>query len=171
MSLAPITLFTYNRPWHTRQTVESLQKNILAEQSEVFIFSDGPKNEEDKKKVEEVRNYIRMINGFKKVTLRERRKNLGLANSVIAGVTEIISKYGKTIVLEDDLFISPYFLQFMNDGLNYYKTEKKVASIHGYVFPVKRKLPETFFLKHSGSLGWATWKNRWDLFECNGRTL
>ena len=171
MKLAPITVFVYNRPWHLKQTIEALKKNKLAKESEVFIFSDGPKDEKDRKKVEEVRKYIKEITGFKKITIAERKKNLGLAESIIAGVTEIVNKYGKIIVLEDDLLTSPYFLKFMNEGLNLYKKKEKVACIHGYVYPVKAKLPETFFLKDPGCLGWATWKRGWELFEYDGRKL
>jgi len=103
MNLSPIVLFVYNRPDHTRQTVEALQKNELAEQSELFVYSDAPKNEEAKEKVKEVREYIRTIDGFKKVTIIEREKNWGLADSIIDGVTKIVNEYGKIIVLEDDL--------------------------------------------------------------------
>lgn len=171
MKLAPITVFVYNRSWHIKQTIESLKKNELAKESELFIFSDGPKNENDRKKVEEVRKYLKEITGFKKISITERQKNLGLANSIITGVTEIVNKYGKIIVLEDDLLTSPYFLKFMNRGLNFYEKEKKVACIHGYVYPVKKKLPETFLLKDPGCLGWATWKRGWKLFEYDGRKL
>lgn len=171
MKLAPITVFVYNRPWHTRQTIEALEKNKLVKKSELFIFSDGPKNEKDKQKVEKVRKYIKEINGFKRVTITERQKNLGLANSIIAGVTEIINKYGKIIVLEDDLLTSPYFLKFMNEGLNFYEKEKKVISIHGFIYPVKFNLPETFFIRGADCLGWSTWKRGWDLFEHDGIKL
>lgn len=171
MKLAPITIFVYNRPAHIRQTIEALMKNKLAKKSELFIFSDGPKNNEDQKKVNEVRKYIKNIRGFKKITIIERKMNLGLANSIIAGVTEIVNKYGKIIVLEDDLLTSPYFLKFMNEGLNFYEKEEKVACIHGYVYPVKNQLPKTFFLKDPGCLGWATWKRGWDLFERDGKKL
>ncbi len=104
--ISPIVLFVYNRPWHTKQTVEALQKNELAIKSELFIYSDAPKNKEAEEKVNEVREYIRAINGFKKVTLIERDKNWGLANSIIDGVTKIVNEYGKIIVLEDDLQIN-----------------------------------------------------------------
>ena len=115
--LAPIVLFVYNRPDHTRQTVEALQKNELAIDSELFIYSDATKNENAEQKVNEVREYIKNINGFKKVTIVEREKNWGLANSIIDGVTKIVNEYGKIIVLEDDLVTSPYFLKFMNWAL------------------------------------------------------
>lgn len=171
MKLAPITVFVYNRPWHIRKTIEALRKNRLAKESRLFIFSDGLKNEKDLNKVKEVRKYIKAIDGFKTITITERKKNFGLAESIISGVTKIINKYGKIIVLEDDLLPSPYFLKFMNEGLNFYEKEERVASIHGYIYPIKGTLPETFFLKHPGCWGWATWKNRWEFFEQDGKIL
>ncbi len=112
---APIVLFTYNRPWHTRQTVEALKKNEFSQESELFIFSDGWKSDEDKPKVLEVRKYLKSIDGFKKINIIERDRNWGLANNIIDGVTKIVNEYGKVIVLEDDLITSPYFLKFMNN--------------------------------------------------------
>jgi GT2 family glycosyltransferase len=113
MKLAPITLFVYNRLDHTIDTVMALQKNDLSKESELFIFSDGPKNKDDEKKVLAVRKYIKSIKGFKKVTIFESKKNKGLANSIISGVTKIINKYGRIIVLEDDIVTSKYFLIFL----------------------------------------------------------
>ena len=139
MNLAPIVLFVYNRPWHTKQTVEALQKNELAKESELFIYCDEAKNEDAGKSVDEVREYIDKVDGFKKVTIIKREKNWGLADSIIDGVTKIVNEYGKIIVLEDDLVTSPYFLKFMNDGLEFYKDEKKVFGITGYAFPVKKE--------------------------------
>ena len=124
--LAPVVLFVYNRPEHTKQTVEALQKNELAIKSELFIYSDAPKNIGVKEKIDEVRKYIKSINGFKKVTVIKREKNWGLAASIIDGVTKIVNEYGKVIVLEDDLVTSPYFLKFMNDALEFYK--KKIRN-------------------------------------------
>jgi hypothetical protein len=171
MNLAPIALFTYNRFWHIQRTVEALQRNVLATDSELFVFSDGPKTEEDRKLVELVREYLQTITGFRNVTIIARDKNLGLAQSIIAGVTEITRSYGRIIILEDDMVTSPYFLQFMNEALEFYKDEEKVISIHGYVYPVKAQLPETFFLKGADCWGWATWNRGWDLFERDGNKL
>jgi len=169
-NLAPIVLFTYNRPWHTMQTVEALKKNELAQESELFIFSDGWKNEDDKPKVLEVRDYLKTIDGFKNVTIIEKDKNWGLAANIIDGVTKIVNEYGKIIVLEDDLVTSPYFLRFMNEALEMYKYEEKVASIHGYIYPIK-DLPDTFFIKGADCWGWATWKEKWVIFEPDGKKL
>jgi Glycosyl transferase family 2 len=173
MKISPIVLFVYNRPWHTRQTVEYLQKNELANQSELFVFSDGPKDGQSVDNVEKVREYVRSIHGFKQVSVIEREKNYGLAANIIDGVSKIVNEYGRIIVLEDDLVTSPYFLSFMNDGLETYKNEDQVASIHGYIYPLKNSnpLPETFFIKGADCWGWATWKRAWDLFEADGKKL
>jgi hypothetical protein len=166
-SLSPIVLFVYNRPWHTRLTVEALQKNTLASNSELFIYADGEKNSNDRNKVEEVRKYIETIHGFKRVVIIERKRNWGLADSIIDGVTKIVNQYGRVIVLEDDLITSPYFLKFMNDGLDVYKNRDDVFSITGFNFP-KKQLPiprdyhDNIYLSYRCmSWGWATWENRW----------
>ena len=169
--LAPIVLFVYNRLWHTRQTIESLLENELAAESELYIYADGSKNLEDSYAVCEVREYIRNIVGFKLVTVCERDKNFGLANSIINGVSDVVNRYGKVIVLEDDLVTSPYFLRYMNEALELYANEEKVICIHGYVWPEERDLPESFFLKGADCWGWATWKRGWELFEPDGKKL
>lgn len=170
MNLAPVVLFVYNRLTHTRLTVEALQKNILANQSDLIIFSDAPKVEKQYEAVSKVREYLHQIDGFKSVTIVERPINFGLANSIIDGVTSVVNQYGRVIVLEDDLVTSPYFLQFMNNGLNVYEKNEDVASIHGYVYPID-DLPETFFLMGADCWGWATWKDKWAMFEPNGTNL
>lgn len=168
---APIALFVYNRPEHTKMTVEALQKNILAKESDLFIFSDGYKDQNSADKVNEVRCYLKTISGFKSVTVIEREKNFGLATSIIFGVTEIVNRFGTIIVLEDDLVTSPFFLSYMNDGLKIYKNDEKVASVHGYVYPIKEKLPETFFIRGADCWGWSTWNRAWKHFEINGQKL
>lgn len=166
MSLAPIVLFVYNRPWHTQLTVEALQKNELASESELFIYSDAPKNKDTEQKVTEVREYIKTINGFKKVTLILREKNWGLANSIIDGVTKIVNEYGKIIVLEDDLVTSPYFLKFMNEALEFYKDEKRVWHVSGWNYPIDTEgLDNVFLWRLMNCWGWATWTDRWKYYE------
>jgi hypothetical protein len=171
MQLSPIALFVYNRLEHTLKTVEALKKNKLAPASELIIFSDGFKNEADKIKVDEIRKYLKSINGFKTVKIVEKDKNYGLAKSIIAGVTEVVNEYEKIIVLEDDLLTSPYFLKYMNEALDFYKDNQAVISISGYAYPVKTKLPETYFLRGADCWGWATWKRGWNLFESDGKKL
>ncbi len=171
MTLSPIVLFVYNRPDHTKKTIEALQRNELASDSELLIFSDGLKTQDDNKKVREVRGYLKRIEGFRSVKIVEREKNYGLAQSIIEGVTEVVSKYGRIIVLEDDLVTSPYFLKYMNEALDFYENYEEVVSIHGYIYPVTEKLPKTFFVRGADCWGWATWKRGWDLFEKDGKKL
>ena len=171
-NLAPIALFVYNRPQHTERTVKFLQQNELALESRLFIFSDGPKTVADKEKVQEVRSFIRKIDGFKSVELIEGKENKGLANSIIEGVNRLTKEYGQIIVFEDDLISSPYTLTYFNEALNRYRNEEKVMHIGAYMYPlVAQNLPESFFYRAATSWGWATWERAWQHFEPNIDTL
>jgi hypothetical protein len=171
MNLAPIVLFCYNRPLHVRQTLESLNKNTLASKSTLYIYSDGPKNEQDRKNVNEVRKILREKKWCGKVFIYESNVNIGLANSIVNGVTRIVNRYGKIVVLEDDLVLSKGFLVYMNKALNIYENENKVMHISGYMFPVKGTLPETFFLNIPTCWGWGTWKRAWKYFNNDANYL
>lgn len=169
--LAPVVLFVYNRPHHARRTVESLLGNRLASGTDLVVYSDGPKGGRDEEAVIAVREVVRTVHGFKSVKLIERADNLGLSRSVISGVTETVGKSGRVIVVEDDLVVSPFFLQYMNEALEMYEAEERVVSIHGYVPPVTKPFPETFFIRGADCWGWATWKRGWDLFDPDGQRL
>lgn len=164
---APIVLFVYNRPVHTHRTVEALLKNGLATESDLFIFSDAPKKPEAANPVREVRDYIRMIAGFRSVSIVERDKNWGLANSIIDGVTSVMNQYGRSIVLEDDLVTSPHFLEYMNATLRHYASDPKAFSVAAYNFPEQTmSIPDdyswdTYSSFRCCSTGWATWLDRW----------
>ena len=165
-------LFVYNRPWHTQQTIDSLRKNELASCSELFIYSDNAKDTESRKGVDKVRKYIENIEGFKSVTVIKRDKNMGLANSIIEGVTEVLEGYDKVIVLEDDLITSPHFLRFMNSALEFYKTEKNVWHISGWNYPIQYgELEDVFLWRVMNCWGWATWNDRWKYFERNTQKI
>ena len=168
---SPILLFTYNRLAHTRRCVEALLKNPLATESELFIYSDGAKDALQQESVNEVRQYIHTIRGFRQITIIERNENWGLARSIIDGVTTQVNRYGKVIVLEDDLVVAPHFLQFMNDALETYKNEPKVGHIQACDFTQDPTLPKTFLIKWTGSWGWATWDRAWKHFNPNGKEL
>ena len=174
MAPAPIILFAYNRPEHTAQTIQALANNALANQSLLYIFCDGEKasaSEENKKNIKLVRELAHSVVGFANVSVIERVHNFGLAKSVMQGVSEVMDKHGKAIILEDDLVTSPFFLTFMNEALDKYEADERVISIHGYVYPTKEALPETFFLRGADCWGWATWKRGWDLLNPNGHEL
>ena len=167
---APIALFVYNRPNHTALTIEHLKQNDMASESELFIFSDGPKNDNKVDSVVEVRSILSKISGFKNVSIIHRNYNYGLATNIIQGITEIFENYDRVIVLEDDLLTSKKFLKFMNHGLSYFDQNFNIASIHGYVYPIEG-LPEYFFLRGADCWGWATWKRAWEKFEIDGSIL
>ena len=170
MILAPVLLFVYNRPFHTRKVIEALQVNEYSLQTNLIIYSDAS-NDPFNLEVIQTRNYLKNVGGFKSISIIERQENWGLAKNIIDGVTSRVNRYGKVIILEDDLVVSPYFLKYMNEALDLYEKEEKVISIHGYVYPVKRTLPETFFIKGADCWGWATWKRGWDLFCSDGKAL
>lgn len=171
-TLAPVALFVYNRPEHTRKTVEALRANTLSPQTPLYVFSDAARDPQSIENVTKVRGYVANLSGFASVSVIFRESNLGLAQSIIDGVSRLCDEYGRVIVLEDDLLTSPHFLTFMNDALNIYKDDDRVLSICGYMYPVEFDgAPETLFLTPPHSWGWATWKRSWTLFERDGKTL
>ena len=159
MTYAPILLFVYNRPEHTHRLITSLLANREAAESPLIIYADQARNETDRLHVEEVRTYLRSLKGFGNITLVERTENWGLARNIIDGVTTQLARYGRVIVLEDDLVVSPYFLQFMNEALETYKDEERVGHIQACDFTQDPSLPDTFLIKWTGSWGWATWEH------------
>lgn len=168
---APIAFFTYSRADHTKAAVESLLQNKEAAESDLFIFSDGPKTEEKREAVEKNRQFIHTITGFKSIHIVEHEKNQGLANSLITGITDVVNKYGRVIIVEDDLILSPFFLQFMNEALEKYKDEDRVSAISAFLNPIDCKAPDTFFLRYFACWGWATWKRGWDLMNFDTKDL
>jgi hypothetical protein len=175
-TLSPIVLFVYNRPIHTERTLEYLQKNNLADQSSLYIFCDGAKenaSSETVKRIHEVRQIIKAKQWCKEVVIIESEKNLGLALSIKTGVSEVIAKHGRVIVMEDDLITSPAFLTFMNQSLDYYSNRKSVFSIGGYNMPSKMmQIPvdydyDVYVCLRNESWGWATWQDRWNQVDWN----
>ena len=168
---APVALFVYNRPDHLGQVYEALARNPEAPASALFVFSDAPKSDSALLAVSEVRKLARRLHGFKSIDVVEQSTNLGIARSIIDGVSRLTAEFGRVIVLEDDLLPGPHFLRYMNDALQRYADDERVISIHAYSYPVQAGLPDTFFLRGADCWGWATWKRGWDLFEPDGRRL
>ncbi len=165
---APLVLFVYNRLSHTQRTINSLINNRAAKDTDLFIFSDAAKDQVNSKSVESVRRYIRskeIETAFKSVNIIEAENNKGLANSIIEGVTSIIHKFGKVIVIEDDNETTPDFLTFMNDCLSYYEDKNNIWSIGG--FSCVSSIPEdynkdVYIIGRTCSYAWGTWIDRWD---------
>lgn len=167
--LAPIAIFAFNRPEHLLRVLNSLSKCRLIESSDVIIFIDGARNSsDDTSSVEEV---ARSFNSSKSLEVVVREHNLGLAQSIVSGVSSIVNKYSKIIVLEDDIVVSPAFLEYMNGSLNHFENDLRVGSIHGYLYPLPKRLDSPFFIRGADCWGWGTWKRAWDKFESNGLVL
>lgn len=168
---APIILFVYNRKNHAEQVLTALEKNRLAAESVLYIFSDAPANEFEYQNVADVRYYLDTFvenNKFKAVNIIKAEKNQGLEKSIISGVTKIINEYGKVIVLEDDIVTSEDFLMFMNQALECYRDDANIWSISGYTINNKRiaKYDKDVFVGERASCwGWASWKDRWDKID------
>ena len=165
-SLAPLILFVYKRLDVLRETVNALRKNMLASESELFIYSDAAKDDNDKDAVQMVRQYLTTITGFKRITVIQKDTNQGLAGSVIAGISDVFTHYDKAIIMEDDLVTSKNFLLYMNQGLNFYEPNKEIISVGGFSMPLDIKTNyDVYFTHRSTSWGWATWKDRWSVVD------
>lgn len=170
MAYAPIVVFGFNRPDALKNTIASLLNNEEAKFSDLFVFVDGPREGKmgEKEKVKEVREYVKSITGFKSLHYTFSEKNKGLADSIIRGVSQVINQYDRVIVLEDDLVLMPNFLNFLNQGLDYYENNQKVMSVCGHSCKVKTPADypyDAYFFTRSSSWGWATWKDRWNLVD------
>ena len=164
-NLAPICLFVYNRIDETKLTIKALQVNFLANESDLIVFSDGYKDENDAHSVRIVRDFVRNISGFRSVKIIESFNNKGLAKSVIEGVSLVLEKSENIIILEDDLITTPNFLDFMNQALSFYKDNKEVYSVNGFTLDVGWeefvRLNDVFFHNRTYSWGWGTWSDKW----------
>ena len=166
-SFAPIIVFAFNRIDCLKNTISSILNNKEARQSDLFVFVDGPRThkKDENKEVEAVQEYVKSIDGFKSCTYTFSEHNNGLAKSIINGVSSVIKQYGKAIILEDDLALTPNCLSYFNQALEHYQNDKNVFSICGYTNTVKRPnhyAENTYFCTRSSSWGWATWADRWN---------
>lgn len=172
MPLAPIVIFCYNRPWHLTQTLNALKTNVLAKESQLFIFCDGAKanaSETDLINIKKVATICNDLKGFANVTAIKAPSNQGLQASVTGGLNFVLEKFENVIVVEDDVVTSPYFLQFMNDALLKYNDQKKVLTIGSWNYYYKTE--RNFFNHMPDTIAWATWRDRWKLFEQDGKKL
>ncbi|WP_282045267.1 glycosyltransferase family 2 protein [Roseibium album] len=164
--LAPVALFAFNRPEHTRRTLEAIANNDLASATDLFVFVDGPRNEDDVVLIREVCTIARGMDAFKSLTIVEQDANIGLAKSIVQGIDKVLEEYSNIIVLEDDIVTSPVFLNYMNASLARYESEKKVWHICGYNEPTEnRNARQSYFSRLMNCWGWGTWRDRWEHFE------
>lgn len=168
---APIALFAYRRPAHLARTIDALLSNPEARHTPLFVFSDAPKDAEAAPGVDEVRCLLRGLQGFAEIRLVCREHNFGLARNITGGVSSVLAHSERVIVVEDDILVSPHFLRFMNDALALYRDAPRVGSISGFFYPTDQILPETFFVRGADCWGWATWRDRWQVYNPDGRAL
>tara|TARA_B110000037_G_scaffold144152_1_gene163029 strand:+ start:1710 stop:2636 length:927 start_codon:yes stop_codon:yes gene_type:complete len=166
-SYAPIALFVYNRLEHVKKVIGAIKKNYISRSSIIYVFSDYSNEEIEKKKIIKIRKFLKNLKGFHKIIIVERKYNFGTSNNIVHGLNQIFKKHTKCIIIEDDILISKNFLSQMNYFLKKYNKTRKIASIEGYMYPVKfkRNVPDHFFLKGTGCWGWATWKRSWKNYE------
>lgn len=169
VELAPIVFLVYNRPEHTRLALEALMNNELADQSDLYIYADGPKANcslEELGKIHRTRNILTEKKWCKNISISTSETNQGLAKSLVKAVTQIVNLAGKVIVLEDDMVTSAKFLAYMNDGLKIFSHDLSIGSIQGYSekFVAESDFPTYFLLPGADCWGWATWKDRWSDF-------
>jgi hypothetical protein len=168
--LSPVTstaiaIFAFRRPDHLRQVLGSLANQSSPCALPIFLFLDGPRRATDREAVESCRAVATDVGQRLPVTVIASEVNRGLYRSLTGGISAVLADHDQVIVLEDDLVLSPYFLDYMRDGLGCYAENPHVASIHGYVPPIPRAMPETFFLRGADCWGWATWRDRWALYR------
>jgi hypothetical protein len=167
---APIAFFAFNRPQHTARTLAALAANAEATNTDLHVFIDGARNDSEKSTVAEVIQIAEATSGFRSIHIETSDTNKGLYRSITDGVSAVVSKVGRVIVVEDDILVSPHFLTYMNEALEHFEAEPKVGSIHGYSPPIAN-LPNYFFLRGADCWGWATWSDRWALFDADASNL
>ncbi len=164
--LAPVALFVYNRPRHTRRVLAALRGCAGAGDSDLFVYADGARGAADGRLVAEVRRELAGLDGFRQVRVVERETNRGLASNIVEGVSEVVGEYGRIIVLEDDIVVGPHFLEFMNRALDHYRERLEVWHVAGWNYPIDPAgLDELFLWRVMLCWGWATWVDRWRHFE------
>lgn len=172
MNVAPVILFAYNRPEHLSRTMQTLSRCELAAESKVIVMMDGPRHEEDRTKQQIMINDLRLVSGFACIEVRTRESNVGLEQNISSGVTAVMAEFGRAIVLEDDILVSPHFLRFMNDALELYEDKKQVWHISGWNFPIAAAdLPSSFLWRTALGWGWATWADRWQHYKRDPQEL
>ena len=172
MTYSPVVLFTYNRPDSTKLVLESLALNNEAKETELYVFSDAARNENQEKNVQMVRGVIEAFDKtkFKSVHIKYQTKNQGLARSIIVGVSEVLDNHQSVIVIEDDCVVSTFFLAYMNSALEKYSQNEQVGSITGYS-PALKNVPrdDVYAVMRSCSWTWGTWKHVWDKVDFDVR--
>lgn len=168
---APIVLFVRDQPERASMTLAALRANSIAAESDLIVYSDGTGTHGDLARIGEVRAMVRAAAGFRSVRVVECDDRRGSAHHIIDGISTACARYGRAIVLNDDLVTSPWFLKFMNEALDLYAADDTVGAVSGYAIPTRQALPETFFIRGAACCGWATWQRAWKHFNADSQAL
>ena len=167
--MSPICLFVYKRYQTTKLMLESLLRCPECAESDLYVFMDEARNDDEAEQVEKVRALFDNLEGFKAIHPYPARMNKGMAKSVIDGVTTVLGMHDSVIVIEDDLVVSPDFLTFMNAAIETYRYREDIWSISGYTpdLPILKSRPaqDVFLVPRAQCWGWATWADRWETVD------
>lgn len=164
--LAPIVLFVFRRPDHTARLLESLSRNAEISRSTLYVYCEGSRSEADQPAVDATRELVRAYTCAGTLQVIERERNLGCAASILAGIDEVLARHDRIIVLEDDLILSPQFLQYMNAALTRYSGSDRVMHVSGYAFAPDPERPVSAgMMPFIASWGWGTWARAWSFLD------
>lgn len=163
---APVALFCFNRPDHLRRAIKSLQRCEGYAQHRIIVFGDAARTPEDAERVAATRSVAVELLG-RDAELRFAEENRGLSRSIIDGVSEILQRHGRVIVVEDDLLLGTGFLRYLNDALSFYADDPRVYQISGHAFeaPTFAHRSESLLLPLTTTWGWGTWSRAWQTFD------
>jgi GT2 family glycosyltransferase len=162
----PLAIFAYRRREHLARCLAAVERCAGLDACAVTIFCDGPRAEAEQAGIEEVRQLARTWARDHAADVREAPRNLGLARSIVSGVTELCTAHGRAIVLEDDLEPAPEFLRYMLAALHRYEPEPSVMQVAGYRLPFQWEgKTDALFLPCTTTWGWATWQRAWERFR------
>jgi hypothetical protein len=166
-----VAIFAFNRPNHLLNCLNSIIKNPQSDKFDFVIFVDGPRNSDDAKYINEsiqvAKNFAKYLN----INVIANEVNLGLSKSLVSGINKVFNSADQIIVIEDDLIVGRNFLDFMMNGLERYRDDIQVASIHGFTYDFLKQDESSYFLQGADCWGWATWKDRWESVEWDSKKL
>ena len=161
MKCAPILISVYDRLEHFKRCIQSLKNNQHIENTVIYLASDGPKCQKSSYNVKEIRNYIKSIDGFKKINVFTAKENTN-KDIILQAREKMASDFDRYICTEDDIFFSPFYLDFINSCLEYYEDDNKISAVCGHNLPnfINNKNNTLIALKFFSAYGYGTWRDK-----------
>jgi hypothetical protein len=161
----PVLFLVFNRLDTTKQVFETIR---TARPRKLYIAADGPRElrEGEAQKIKEVRDYVvNNVDWDCEVKTLFREKNLGCKNAVSGGVNWFFEHEEQGIILEDDCLPSQSFFRFCQELLCAYRHDKDIGMISGNMLYDQIKVNESYLYTYGNIWGWATWRDRWSLYD------